>query len=808
MRAITTPVFMCKQICEHEGNTDARFRGETELTGDKRAGAFARSLLKVTALSLILGSCGRDYVRGGHADQQSPPPPGLFSGRTDPVTEDETFARGQRIEGGELAAPDSEPPREAELYLGTGTLIETSKGAVRLDPREGSYTLNFSGADIREVAGAVLGGMLGISHVIDPRVSGTVTARTARPLPREQLLPAFEDILAMNGAVLIADPAMYRIVPADQARSMTPIIGGLESRNRGFGVHIIPVRFTSADALQQSLEPFIVPGRGLQVDEARNLLLFRGPGVEAADLVSMVELFDVDWMAGMSFALLPLANANVGEVLVELDAIFGQGGAANPGNAGGTTSASAIRFMPIERMNAVLAISEQPVWIERARDWIQRLDRGGGGEDQRQLYVYHLKNARAAEIAEVMGEIFDVRTVGDSSGRAGGGELAPGLAAGTLSGTTGGGATTNRAQAGAGTTGGSATTAGTGSGRATQQRGGNSTVNRSRGSGVAGAENGPRLIADERNDAMLILATAQEFRMIESTIKRLDVAPLQVMIEATIAEVTLNDALSFGVRWFFDASGSDDTQNISFSDVETGAVASTFPGFSYLFEGDSARVALNALNEITDVTIVSSPQLMVLDNQTARLQVGDQVPVPVQQSVSTIDPAAPIVNSIQFQDTGVILEVTPHVNASGLVVIDVRQEVSNVVATTSSGIDAPTIQQRQISSTVAVQTGETIALGGLIRDSSTTGQVGVPILMHIPLLGNLFKTTTLTNERTELLVLLTPKVVRDRDEARSVTQELRRRLRGLERIRQQFGLEEAPDEAAAEEIAKEEPPLP
>lgn len=753
------------------------------MTGHDRMSALAGGILKAAALALLLGSCGRDYVRGGHADQQSPPPPGLFSGRTDTVVEDDSFARGERVEGAELAAPGSAPPREAELWIGTGNLIETSKGAVRLDPQEGSYTMNFAGADIREVAGAVLGGMLGISHVIDPAVAGTITARTARPLTREQLLPAFEDILAINGAVMIADPAMYRIVPADRARSMTPIIGGLESRNRGFGIHVIPVRFASADALQQSLEPFVVPGRGLQVDEARNLLLFRGPGVEAADLVNMVELFDVDWMEGMSFALLPLANANVGDVILELDAIFGQGGEA-AGGAGG--KGGAIRFLPIQRMNAVLAISEQPVWLERARDWIGRLDRGGGGEDQRQLYVYHLKNARAAEIAEVMGEIFDVRTVGNSTGAGGGGEVAPGLAAGTLSGSTGGAAGATRAQAG----GDGAGTA-TGGARTTRQRG-TTTVNRGSAGGFPGAENGPRLIADERNDALLILATAQEFRMIEATIKRLDVAPLQVLIEATIAEVTLNDALSFGVRWFFDASGRDDTQNISFSDVETGAVASTFPGFSYLFEGDSARVALNALNEITDVTIVSSPQLMVLDNQSARLQVGDQVPVPIQQSVSTIDPAAPIVNSIQFQDTGVILEVTPHVNASGLVVIDVRQEVSNVVATTSSGIDAPTIQQRQISSTVAVQTGETIALGGLIRDSSTTGQVGVPLLMHIPLLGNLFKTTTLTNERTELLVLLTPRVVRDRDEARSVTQELRRRLRGLERIREQFGIEETP----------------
>lgn len=283
--------------------------------------------------------------------------------------------------------------------------------------------------------------------------------------------------------------------------------------------------------------------------------------------------------------------------------------------------------------------------------------------------------------------------------------------------------------------------------------------------------------------------------MIEQTMKRLDIVPLQVLIEATIAEVTLNDALSYGIRWFFDAGTRSDTHDFTFTDATNGAVVSTFPGFSYLFDGGDARVALNALSEVTEVTIVSSPSLMVLDNKTARLQVGDQVPVPVQQSVSTQNPDAPIVNSIQFQDTGVILEVTPHVNASGLVVLDVLQEVSNVVATTSSGIDAPTIQQRAINSTVAVQTGETIALGGLIRDRANTTNNGVPVLMNIPLLGNLFKTKNITNERTELLVLLTPQVVRDQAEARAVTQELRRRLKGLERLRESF----SPD-AEAEEI--------
>ncbi|MFQ5348004.1 MAG: type II secretion system secretin GspD [Rhodothalassiaceae bacterium] len=750
------------------------------------------------AFGLLLLLAGCSHAGGRGAGDSSPPPPGLFGAPRQAADGGRGAEQGERISGGEVAAEGAAPPSAPELYPGSGRFVGTPQARVGEGADSGTFTLNFAGADVREVVDAVLGRMLGLNYLVDPKVQGTITARTARPLARDQVLPALEDILAVNGAAMVASDGLYRILPLDAARGGGPVLGGLRPRQQGFATHIIPLKFVSADAMQQTLESFLAPGRGLIVDEARNLLLFRGPGVEATDLIHLIDVFDVDWMEGMSFALLPLANANVGDVIVELDTIFGQDG------NGPEAMRGVVRFLPIERMNAVLVVSEQPVYLERARDWVARLDRGGGAQGQRQLYVYHLKNARAGEVGEVLGELFDVRTVGESA-NAGRGEVALGLESGMLIGNTGGGLASGGGRLGGGQSTrpparGSAASPTPSTSRASRTRRGGGALSgaRSRRDLPFAGENGdgPRIIADERNDAMLILATAQEYRMIEATLQRLDVPPLQVLIEATIAEVTLNDALQFGLRWFFDASGQDDTQNITFSDLETGGVNSTFPGFSYLFEGNNARLALNALNEITDVTVVSSPQIMVLDNQTARLQVGDQVPVPVQQAVSTLDPNAPIVNSIQFQDTGVILEVTPHVNASGLVVLDVRQEVSDVVPTTSSGIDAPTIKQRAINSTVAVQTGETIALGGLIRDSRTGTDVGVPVLMHIPLLGNLFKTHSTKNDRTELLVLLTPQVVRDREEARTVTQELRRRLKGLERLRAQFGGEPETEDAA------------
>jgi general secretion pathway protein D len=259
------------------------------------------------------------------------------------------------------------------------------------------------------------------------------------------------------------------------------------------------------------------------------------------------------------------------------------------------------------------------------------------------------------------------------------------------------------------------------------------------------------------------------------TLRRLDILPLQVLIEATIAEVALNDALEYGLQWAFESGdfSANSTNNV------LGAVAQSFPGFNLVLDTSDVRVVLSALAEVTDVEVVSSPQLMVLDNQTARLQVGDQVPISTQSSVSTLDPDAPIVNTISMFDTGVILEVTPRVNASGLVTLDIALDVSDAIPTETSGIDSPTIQQRSIRSIVSVQSGETVALGGLIRERSTESVTGIPILMDIPILGNLFKTTGRDAQRTELLVLITPRVVRGASEARAVTDELRRRLTTL-----------------------------
>ncbi len=250
----------------------------------------------------------------------------------------------------------------------------------------------------------------------------------------------------------------------------------------------------------------------------------------------------------------------------------------------------------------------------------------------------------------------------------------------------------------------------------------------------------------------------------------------QVLIEATLAEVTLSNDLRYGVN-FRAISGN---AAISNSGSGSDAPAAIFPGFTLSVLGSSAQAVLNSLQSRTDVRVLSAPKLMVLNNQTATLQVGDQVPIVTQQSQSVAAPGAPIVNSIELRDTGVILKVTPRVNDSGTIILDIAQEVSDVSQTTTSGINSPTIQQRRIASTVATRSGQMIALGGLIRDRAARTRSGIPLLSQIPVVGGLFGSQGSGGSRTELIILLTPTVIRAPGELDSAVNEL---VGGLERAR-------------------------
>jgi general secretion pathway protein D len=664
---------------------------------------------------------------------------------------------------------DEGEPVERVVQRGTGTFLgapERRPQASITTDADGGITLNVVDGELREVVRMVLEAALGANYVIDPSVGGRITIQTTRPLPPEDLVPVLDSVLRMNGAALVQTGDLFKVVPIDQALTAGPMPELRPLPNAGmpgFGVQVVPLRFVAATELGALLEPFTPSGGTIAVDARRNLLLLAGSGDQLASLRDLVSIFDVDRMSGMSFGLFPLEHATAADLALELDQLFASGEAGS--------QADVVRFVPIERLNAVLMVSAQPAYLDEAETWIQRLDRTGDGEEP-QIYVYPVQNARASNLAEVLSEIFGARTVtvGEPS------LLAPGRdpvalrsAADFELGSTAGEEETLQEEPE-----GRERVVPT---RPVPPRAGLAPLLPASPAFGPEDEGEPeiRIIADDSTNSLVIRALPRDYRKIREAIDRLDILPLQVLIEATIAEVTLSDELRYGVEWFFRSGDFQATF------AQTGSVVPT-PGFSALFANADARVVLNALDEVTDVNVISSPQLLVLDNQTARLQVGDQVPIVVQQAAPITGDLDTIVNSIELRDTGVILTVTPRVNAGGLVTLEIQQEVSNVVQSetqTQSELSTPTISQRLVSSTVAVQSGETVALGGLITDNRNRTRSGVPILSSIPVVGVLFSTRSRVNARTELLVLLTPSVIDSPARARAVTEELRRRLSGL-----------------------------
>ncbi len=664
---------------------------------------------------------------------------------------------------GEVAAPrvsDAAPvaQRTPQIDLGTGTFLDPRplSGAPAIVTDSGDIVLSFANAGVREVARVIMSEVLDLNYTIDPQVDGTITLQTSRPLPRSAVLPAFENVLQLVGAAVVQVDNLYKIVPAQEAARQTQRIRVGTRRvpqGSGFAIQIVPLEFVAAQEMQRILEPVVSQGSIVQVEPTRNLLTLAGPSREMETWLSLIDTFDVDWLAGMSFGLFPLDFADSQSVVRDLETIVG---AAENAPLDGV-----LRFVPLERLNAVLVISPQPAYVARAERWIEQLDES---TDQagRRLFVYYIQNGSAAELAQVLGEIFQATASSDRLDRP---SVAPTLQPAAVRAPA---AATPRDGDGDS---GSAQPQPVRTTPAAPASGGSTSL-------VFEGEQEVRIIADESNNALVVLATPSDFRMVEAALVKLDIPPLQVLIEATVAEIGLTEGLRYGVQWFFKEASS----SFTLSEFETGAVDSIFPGFSYVLSATDIRVVLNALDEVTDVNVVSSPQLMVLDNRTARLQVGDQVPVVTQQAQSVTDEGTPLVNTVEQRDTGVILSVTPRVNAGGLVIMDIEQEISDVIETTTSGIDSPTIQTRKITSSIAVQSGETVALGGLIRDRNVKTKVGLPILHRIPILGALFGSTEDSVTRTELLVLLTPRVAGTQVEARAITEELRQRLRNLDTL--------------------------
>ena len=660
----------------------------------------------------------------------------------------------------------SQAPRH--VLRGSGRFLNKAPRRARaFEGKGGGITLNFVNAEIAEVVRAVLGGILKRNFVVDSSVKGSITLQTSRPIPRGAVLGALESALDVAGAAMVPSAGIYRIVPRSKAPSQgapTTIAGDGPGLRAGFAVRIVPLKFVSAVEMAEILKPLAFKGTIVRVDSSRNLLILAAPAPEIRALEDMITVFDVDWLAGLSLAMIPLEYVNPEVLVKEIAEVLGKD-QDNP-------LKGVLRFVPMTRLNAVLVITTQAAYLRRAEDIIAKLDQGSSGTD-RQLFVYRVKNSDAVDLADTLGRLFGAGSIAPRDLKS---ALAPQLEPARVkikpypqtSSTT----SQPAKPQGQGIT-------GTPNGRTTR-----GTRKSSSAPGAAFTINGTdqiRIVADKNNNAILVWATPVDYRTIRSVLKKLDIVPLQVLIEATIAEVTLNETLRYGVQWFLRSRDQAAvlTRSGTISPL-TDPVFKRFSGFTYFLNATDVKILFDALEAVTELNIISSPQLMVLDNQTATLQVGDQVPILTQQSQSTIDENSPIINTVEYRDTGILLRVTPRVNAGGLVTMTIEQEASLVAEDlTTEGIQSPTFRQRRITSTVAVQSGQTVVLGGLIQEIQDRSESGIPILRSIPGLGFFFGGKSNTTDRTELLVLITPRVVRNQREIRQVTEELRKRLRAV-----------------------------
>jgi general secretion pathway protein D len=663
---------------------------------------------------------------------------------------------------------------EPVVHLGTGQFVKPDDGRryqVTTSPA-GDITLNFEEAELRQVVMVILGDLLGETYYMDPTIKGTVTVRNDESLRRDQLLPILEELLQMNGAALVQAPGGYKIVPIAQAvRQAQPPSAARwpPAASRGYTVQIIPLEFASADEVAKVLEPYVPEGGSLRAVPQRNILILAAPGHSIEEFLQTVRVFDVDWLEGMSMGMFPLAYADASTVAGELEQLLD--------TAGGSPMAGMVRLFPIERLNSLLVVTSQRRYLRAMRSWIDDLDRGGDTPGRR-LYVYHVKNSKADHIASVLNEVF----LSDDSGLAPPvASIAPGLQPVTLASAARAFAT-GRAQegkAGGDQAAPAPVTAQTQEGNAAGYQAMPAPAQAlAPEAGTPLTDLGSvKIIADSLNNTLLVMATRTEYATVEAAIRKLDILPRQVLVEATIAEVRLTDNLQYGVQWFI--KGSLGAYNVEFRSLTGDSVnlpTAQAPGFSTsIFQSPAdVRVFISALETESQVKVLSSPQLMVTDNQSASINVGTSVPV-ITSSGTGGATGGTVISEVEYRDTGVLLTVTPHINAGGIVTMEVSQEVS-VVGPPVPPSGNVSVDQRTIQTSVSVQSGETIVLGGLIEERKTDAVTGVPVLSKIPFIGALFSETADDASRTELIVLITPKVVSNTSEAKAVTRELRERL--------------------------------
>ncbi|WP_245321080.1 type II secretion system secretin GspD [Bradyrhizobium sp. NAS96.2] len=697
-------------------------------------------------------------------------------------------------------APASAPAQRDAATTATTRLASAVDGDVVTEG--GGIELNFDNADIPTVVKSVIGDSLGMNYVVDPRVQGTVTLASAQRIPRKDVLPIFESVLRMSNAALLREDNLVRIVPLPEAAGAGVSVVG--AGQPGYGVSIVPLRFVSAAAIGKTAESFLSRPGAVRVDQARNVLLIQGTASERQAALGVIGTLDVEWLRNQSVGLYPLKSTAPETMIRELEKVFD--------TADGGQGQGVIKFQPVSRMNAVLAVSKNSKVLERATQWVRRLDRSDPTGTTVRVYSLRFGNARS--IARILNEMFvgrgsqsasDSQTSATAPGQSAATSRIDSLGSGTLS------SNNNNTQGATGATGGSTdasgnankTQVGFGDRKDDDQDAPGPGGGMGLGSLPRGIFQNVRITADKATNAIMVYSNQEDYVVIERALEQLDRPRLQVAVDAMVAEVTLTNQLQYGVQAYLtsaNAGAGQDKGSVGLfaaaqSATQTALLSRVLPGFNALLGAEAnPKLVLNALSTLTTVKVLSAPSLVVADNEPAILEVGDQVPISTGSTVTGLN----VVSSISRQNTGIILKVLPHVHPNGSIELEIEQEVSNVVnpAGASAQNLTPTISQRRIHSTIATSSGQTALLGGLIKEDDERTVAGLPGLNEIKYLGDLLSQKSDSKTRSEIIVFVTTKIVRNPHDAQVVAEEFRERLDSMRRAPTTFDASAAPAPAA------------
>ena len=628
--------------------------------------------------------------------------------------------------------------------------VERQKKKDPLVKKGPKIVLNFDNADLYAVI-ATIAELLGINYIVDPNVGGKVTINTAGGLYKKDLFPVFLQILEVNGLTAIKEGSLYRIVQLKESTRLPIELrfsrGGADAPPMDkIIIQIIPLKFISTGEMIKLIRPFMSTGGTVVSDIPSNTLLVVDKGLNILRVLKLVKTFDINMLEKVYYKFYPLKNIDAEDVTGTLNDFI---------SSYGKVTSVMVKFIAISRLNTLFVVSTNPLVFEKVEEILGHID-VIDEEVAPKIYVYFVKNGEAEDLASLLDKVFGKKSPSKEKKQKAGGSAS--IKGNPLSAASVKEKKAEKAAAKA---------------KVKETTTKVSAVTRKKGEGAGTLVAEINITPDLIRNALIIEAVPSDHRIIEEILRRIDVQPRQVLIEATIAEVTHESGTELGVDWAF-GKGAAGQGNASF--LATIGKA----GLKYsIGVTDKWYAELNALATKGLVNVISSPHVLASDNKEAKIDVSREVPV-ASGETSVASGSTISTTSIEYRDTGVILSVTPHINDRGLVTMDISEEVSDVDEDVNvAGLNYPSFFKRTVKTTLTVRHGQTIVIGGLIKDKEEEDIAGVPCLIEIPVARYFFGQVKKRAKKIELIVLITPRVVADLEDVDAVTQEFKQKVRNV-----------------------------